>query len=34
MSTEFAREQMIHQQIRAWDVLAPRVLELLLQVPR
>jgi protein-L-isoaspartate(D-aspartate) O-methyltransferase len=34
MSTEFAREQMIHQQIRAWDVLAPRVLELLGQVPR
>jgi protein-L-isoaspartate(D-aspartate) O-methyltransferase len=34
MSIESAREQMIHQQIRAWDVLAPRVLELFERVPR
>jgi protein-L-isoaspartate(D-aspartate) O-methyltransferase len=34
MHTEFAREQMIEQQIRAWDVLDERVLGILRQVPR
>ena len=34
MQTEFAREQMISQQIRAWDVLDERVLEALRRVPR
>ena len=34
MLTEAAREQMIHQQVRAWDVLDARVLEILGQVPR
>ena len=29
-----AREQMIEQQVRAWDVLDPRVLETLRKVPR
>jgi protein-L-isoaspartate(D-aspartate) O-methyltransferase len=29
-----AREQMIEQQVRAWDVLDPRVLETLRRVPR
>lgn len=31
---EFARRQMIDQQVRAWDVLDPRVLEALAAVPR
>jgi protein-L-isoaspartate(D-aspartate) O-methyltransferase len=34
MLTEAAREQMIHQQVRAWDVLDERVLEVLGKVPR
>jgi protein-L-isoaspartate(D-aspartate) O-methyltransferase len=34
MHTEFAREQMIEQQIRAWDVLDARVLGVLRHVPR
>ncbi|MGH8294185.1 MAG: protein-L-isoaspartate O-methyltransferase family protein [Steroidobacteraceae bacterium] len=34
MSTVQAREQMIEQQVRAWDVLDARVLEVLRQVPR
>lgn len=34
MQTEFAREQMISQQIRAWDVFDDRVLEALRRVPR
>jgi protein-L-isoaspartate(D-aspartate) O-methyltransferase len=34
MSTVLAREQMIEQQVRAWDVLDARVLETLRKVPR
>jgi protein-L-isoaspartate(D-aspartate) O-methyltransferase len=34
MSTVLAREQMIEQQVRAWDVLDARVLETLRRVPR
>lgn len=34
MSTTQAREQMIEQQVRAWDVLDARVLETLRKVPR
>jgi protein-L-isoaspartate(D-aspartate) O-methyltransferase len=34
MQTEFARVQMITQQIRAWDVLDERVLEAMRRVPR
>ena len=34
MSTVQAREQMIEQQVRAWDVLDARVLEVLRKVPR
>ena len=34
MQTEFARGQMITQQIRAWDVLDGRVLEAMQRVPR
>jgi len=34
MSTVQAREQMIEQQVRAWDVLDARVLETLRNVPR
>ncbi len=34
MLTVDAREQMIEQQVRAWDVLDARVLELLRKVPR
>jgi protein-L-isoaspartate(D-aspartate) O-methyltransferase len=34
MLTEFAREQMIDQQLRAWDVLDERVLDTLRAVPR
>ena len=34
MQTADAREQMIEQQVRAWDVLDERVLEVLRQVPR
>jgi protein-L-isoaspartate(D-aspartate) O-methyltransferase len=31
---QFARRQMIEQQVRAWEVLDPRVLEAMQQVPR
>lgn len=34
MLTEAARDQMIQQQVRAWDVLDPRVLEAMREVPR
>jgi len=34
MRTEEAREQMIEQQVRAWDVLDERVLAILRRVPR
>src|ERR1700681_2198355 len=34
MHTEAAREQMIEQQVRAWDVLDERVLGILRLVPR
>jgi protein-L-isoaspartate(D-aspartate) O-methyltransferase len=34
MQTEFARVQMITQQIRAWDVLDERVLDAMRRVPR
>jgi protein-L-isoaspartate(D-aspartate) O-methyltransferase len=34
MSTVQAREQMVEQQVRAWDVLDARVLEVLRKVPR
>jgi protein-L-isoaspartate(D-aspartate) O-methyltransferase len=34
MLTTDAREQMIQQQVRAWDVLDARVLEVMRQVPR
>jgi len=34
MHTADAREQMIEQQVRAWDVLEARVLEAMRQVPR
>jgi len=34
MSTVQAREQMVEQQVRAWDVLDARVLEILRHVPR
>ena len=34
MQTEFARGQMITQQIRAWDVLDERVLDAMRRTPR
>ncbi len=34
LDTEFARKNMIQQQIRCWDVSSPRVLEALNSVPR
>ena len=34
MAMDDAREQMVQQQVRAWDVLDERVLDLLRQVPR
>lgn len=34
MPTAYAREQMIEQQVRAWDVLDERVLEIFRKVPR
>ena len=34
MQTEFARAQMISQQIRAWDVLDERVLDAMPRTPR
>jgi protein-L-isoaspartate(D-aspartate) O-methyltransferase len=34
MDAEFARQQMVNQQVRAWAVLAPAVLRVLTEVPR
>jgi len=34
MSTEFALDQMVMQQVRAWEVLDDRVLEVMRRVPR
>ena len=34
MDTDFARQQMVEQQVRAWDVLQPEVLEVLKKIPR
>ncbi len=34
MNTDFARLQMVEQQVRAWDVFDPSVLEVLATVPR
>ncbi len=34
MLIETAREQMVNQQVRAWDVLDPRVLDVLRRLPR
>src|SRR5579871_533148 len=34
MQTAYAREQMIEQQVRAWDVLDERVLEIFRKIPR
>lgn len=34
MNIDFARQQMIDQQVRAWDVLEPAVLDVLRSVPR
>jgi len=34
MDIEAARQQMVDQQVRAWDVLDPRVLDALTRVPR
>jgi protein-L-isoaspartate(D-aspartate) O-methyltransferase len=34
MKTDFARQQMVDQQIRAWDVLEPDVLQVMKAVPR
>ena len=34
MNTDFARQQMVDQQVRAWEVLHPDVLQVLKNVPR
>ena len=34
MKTDIARQKMIEQQVRAWDVLDPEVLETLAKIPR
>lgn len=34
MDIEFARQQMIEQQVRAWDVIDPQVLDIMRRVPR
>jgi protein-L-isoaspartate(D-aspartate) O-methyltransferase len=34
MNTDFARQQMVDQQIRAWDVLEPDILRVMKAVPR
>jgi protein-L-isoaspartate(D-aspartate) O-methyltransferase len=34
MDTDFARQQMVEQQVRAWDVLHPDILQVLKDVPR
>ena len=33
-TTAYAREQMIEQQVRAWEVLDERVLDVMRKVPR
>ncbi|MFK8052964.1 MAG: protein-L-isoaspartate O-methyltransferase [Woeseiaceae bacterium] len=34
MDTEFARQQMIDQQVRSWDVIDPQVLNVMRYIPR
>ena len=34
MKTDYARQQMVEQQVRAWEVLDPDILDVLKQVPR
>ena len=34
MNIDFARQQMVQQQVRAWDVLDAHILEVMAQVPR
>ena len=34
MKTSLAREKMVEQQVRAWDVLEPSVLDILARIPR
>ena len=34
MNTNFARQQMVDQQVRTWEVLDARVLDVLASVPR
>ena len=34
MDTDFARQQMVEQQVRAWVVLDPHVLQVLMEIPR
>ena len=34
MDTDFARQQMVEQQVRAWEVLDPDVLQVLKDIPR
>ncbi len=34
MNTDFARQQMVEQQVRAWDVLDADILNVLKEVPR
>lgn len=34
LDTEFARKNMVRQQVRCWDVLSPRILDTLESVPR
>jgi len=34
MKTDFARQQMVEQQVRAWDVLSSDILQALMTVPR
>ena len=34
MNTDFARQQMVKQQVRAWDVLDTDILDLLIDLPR
>ena len=34
MNTDFARQQMVQQQVRAWDVFDAEILDVLAAVPR
>lgn len=34
MDTDYARQQMVEQQVRAWDVLDPDILKVLAEIPR